>query len=47
VQEKEATENYLCNPKIEVIALKLPPREGPDDEICCKWEYIMRDKPVR
>ncbi len=47
VQEKEATEDYLCNPKIEVIALKVPPRSGPDDEICCKWEYIMRDKPLR
>ena len=47
VQEKAATEYYLCNPKIEVIERKVPPRDGPDDEICCKWEYIMRDKPVR
>jgi hypothetical protein len=47
VQEKAATEYYLCNPKIEVIERKVPPRDGPDDPICCKWEYIMRDKPLR
>lgn len=46
VLEKAATETYLCNPKIKVTGLKLPPREGPDD-ICCQWEYLMMEEDQR
>ncbi|MFC1944971.1 DUF6125 family protein [Chloroflexota bacterium] len=31
------------NPMIEVKALKLPPRQGPD-ETACLWEFILKDK---
>jgi hypothetical protein len=42
VMELEATKAYMCNPKIRVTALKLPPRDGPD-EICCQFEYLMEE----
>jgi len=31
---------YLINPKIEVIPLKLPPRNSAD-EIACQWEFKL------
>jgi hypothetical protein len=46
VMEIEATETYLCNPKIKVTGLKLPPRDGPDD-ICCQFEYLMMEEDQR
>ena len=33
---------YLLNPKVKVTALKLPPRENPD-EPCCQWEFTMEE----
>ena len=46
VMEIAATETYLCNPKIKVTGLKLPPRDGPD-EICCQFEYLMMEEDQR
>ena len=42
VMELEATKAYMVNPNIEVTALKLPPRNSPD-EICCQFEYKMKE----
>ena len=40
VNETPIMEKYLINPKIKVTALKLPPRESPD-EIACQWEFKL------
>lgn len=38
--EKPIMEKYLINPKIKVTALRLPPRESPE-EIACRWEFTI------
>ena len=38
--EPQIINKYIVNPKIEVTALKLPPRES-QDEIACQWEYKL------
>ena len=38
--EPQIIKKYIVNPKIEVTALKLPPRES-QDEIACQWEYKL------
>jgi hypothetical protein len=38
--EEPAIRNYLLNPRIKVTALKLPPRESPED-IACQWELKL------
>jgi hypothetical protein len=44
VLEPKVIEKYMINPRIQVKALKLPPRESPD-EISCQWEYTLADPP--
>jgi surfactin synthase thioesterase subunit len=33
---------HYLNPKMQVIALKLPPRKG-KDEIACVWEFRVEE----
>jgi len=36
----EVNKRYVVNPRVKVTALKLPPRQSPD-EIACRWEYTL------
>ncbi len=40
--EEATIKKYLINPKIQVTALKLPPRNSPED-IACKWEFKLEE----
>ena len=40
--EEATIKHYLLNPKIKVTALKLPPRDNPE-EIACKWELELEE----
>ena len=40
INEIQMIRGYVCNPNIEVKALRLPPRQSPE-EMACQWEHSI------